>query len=40
MAQIYARWIQNGRMTIDAVPVHWRDATAALLPGAKEADAQ
>lgn len=31
MAQIYARWIRAGRLTIEDVPEHWREEVAALL---------
>ena len=31
MAKIYARWINDGRMTIDQVPKKWREAVEKLL---------
>jgi hypothetical protein len=31
MVAIYVRWIKAGKMTIDDVPGHWRDAVAAAL---------
>lgn len=31
MAKIYYRKIKAGNMTIDEVPVRWRDAVQALL---------
>lgn len=31
MAKIYARWIKNGKITIDDVPARWRDEVEKLL---------
>lgn len=31
MAKIYARWIRNGKLTIDDVPERWKAAVQALL---------
>lgn len=31
MAKIYYRWINAGRMTIDEVPVRWREQVRKLL---------
>lgn len=31
MAKIYKRWIDAGRMTIDDVPVRWREQVRTLL---------
>jgi len=31
MAQIYARWIRAGRLSIDDVPERWREEVAVLL---------
>ena len=31
MAKIYARWIKAGKMTIDDVPEHWKEAVKKLL---------
>lgn len=31
MAKIYYRRIKDGRMTIEEVPKHWRDAVQSLL---------
>ena len=31
MAKIYARWIHDGRMTIEQVPKKWREAVEKLL---------
>lgn len=31
MVAIYVRWIQAGRMTIDDVPIKWREAVRAAL---------
>lgn len=31
MAKIYKRWIEAGRMTIDEVPVRWREQVRKLL---------
>ena len=31
MVSIYVRWIREGRMTIEDVPVRWRDAVIAAL---------
>lgn len=31
MVAIYVRWIKSGRMTIDEVPVYWREAVKAAL---------
>lgn len=31
MAKIYKRWIDAGRMTIDDVPVRWREQVRKLL---------
>ncbi len=33
MAVIYARWIREGRLTIDQVPKKWREAVEKLLEG-------
>lgn len=31
MVAIYVRWIKDGRMTIEAVPEHWRKAVMEML---------
>lgn len=31
MAKIYKRWIDAGRMTIDEVPMRWREQVQRLL---------
>ena len=31
MVAIYVRWIQAGRMTIDDVPIKWRDEVRKVL---------
>lgn len=31
MAAIFARWIKAGKMTIEDVPEHWREAVSARL---------
>ncbi len=31
MVAIYVRWVREGRMTIEDVPVRWRDAVSAAL---------
>lgn len=31
MVAIYVRWIKAGKMTIDDVPSHWRDAVEDVL---------
>ena len=31
MVAIYVRWIKEGRMTINDVPVKWRDEVKAAL---------
>lgn len=31
MAKIYYRWIDAGRMTIDEVPMRWREQVRKLL---------
>lgn len=31
MVTIYVKWIRAGRMTIDDVPVKWREAVRAAL---------
>ena len=31
MVSIYVRWIREARMTIEDVPVRWRDAVIAAL---------
>ena len=36
MAKIYARKILKGEMTIEDVPVRWRDAVQELLDGGFE----
>ncbi len=33
MAKIYARWIQEGRLTLADVPERWRAAVALLVGG-------
>ena len=33
MAKIYARKIRAGEMTLDDVPLRWREAVRALLEG-------
>ena len=36
MVKIYVRRIQEGKMTLEAVPIHWRAAVAAQLEGKGE----
>lgn len=36
MAKIYYRKIKAGAMTIDEVPIRWRDAVQALLDADEE----
>lgn len=36
MVAIYVRWIQAGRMTIDDVPVKWREEVRKALNGKGE----
>ncbi len=31
MAAIYKRWVLEGKMTLEEVPVRWRSAVEALL---------
>lgn len=31
MATIYARWIKSGKMTIEEVPLKWREMVKELL---------
>jgi hypothetical protein len=31
MVAIYVRWIKAGRMTLEDVPIKWRDQVAAAL---------
>lgn len=36
MAKIYYRWIDAGRMTIDEVPMRWREQVRKLLDAEAE----
>mgnify|MGYP007064640201 CR=1 FL=1 len=38
MAKIYYRWINAGRMTIDEVPVRWREQVRKLLDAEAESE--
>ena len=31
MAKIYARWIEQGKITIDDVPLRWREEVQAMI---------
>lgn len=39
MAKIYSERIKAGLMTLEEVPLRWRDATQALLEEGGDADA-
>jgi len=38
LAKIYYRWINAGRMTIDEVPVRWREQVRKLLDAEAESE--